>query len=1062
MKQTIDGQRRWTAVLMTDMVGFSTISEEIGPENVYILLGQVIEIATACVERHGGHTIDYAGDSVLAAFGAPVALENASLNACRSALEFLQEIEQAGPRLHDQFGVRPTFRVGIGGGEVVFGNLGLNEKLDKSVIGPPVNQAARLEALAAAGEVLISGIIHQQSDGHVLAEDRGDVQLKGFHEPTRVFALKSIHDDAARFDAAKRRGLSGIVGRTDELEVLSSFIKGGTGEPGALRIEGTAGMGKSRLLHEALLQAGDHVTVHYGQCDPRTGSMPFAPFLEILRSFSGTAADATPETLAEELVAAGLPANSVDAVVPALGADHARAGDGNADEMDAALNLRAQLETLIAEIGGRPDTLIVIEDTHWIDSPSDQLIARLLNRADVGPLRLLCTARPEHQPNWAELDNCETLALTQLDEATVGTLVQSRMEGRAIAPSLLRLITERAEGVPFFAEEIARYLLSQDVLVETDEGFALSPDEQQTLLTGNVQHLLLSRVDALPDNQRKVLQYAAAAGRQISERLLSALFSPGLVQETISNCTESGLIEADPTGLDNKWRFAHALIGDAIYGSLLSNALPQVHLSIAEAMEADAARRNTSFSRDLAYHFSRAGVAGKAVIYLAESGRDSLSHYSLEDADDFLSKAFEFIDAEPDCVSDEFYCQIVIDTARVLDIMGDFIRSIRLADDRLERMQQAGRERDEALFNTLYVLALAHLRRYREAQSLCERTMAWAIASGEELIAAWAKTALLRILSETEEGAPETVDGYFDDVMPVAEAHDDQHLSSHAIYLLSAYYRARGKVERARGLIRRLEEMSETHGNRRARSYACWANGLLATSIGESNRALEFAEEGLAHCLPGTADHRVNMLVWCNAKAQAKRSDGAMEQLKKLIDGAQKHGDYNIWHTSEISVCLLKLKSGKIHEGWRHLTDLIVQTAEAGNLLLLRQTLLLRAEFLCQIGGLLPTARRDGAPRVKRPKLAMKDRFAAFRIRWGVKRKIRADLNKIIDLIPHCDGAGYARAMVLQAMLNMAEGAETAASAALATAKKIAVAEDLPNLLARIEMIKAAQIAHYK
>ena len=149
----VEGQRRWTAVLLTDMAGFSAISEEIGPENVYILLGRVIEIATACVERHGGHTIDYAGDSILAAFGAPIALENASLNACRAALDFLQEIERAGPQLRKQFGVRPSFRVGIGGGQVVFGNLGLNEKLDQSIIGPPVNQAARLEALAAGGEV---------------------------------------------------------------------------------------------------------------------------------------------------------------------------------------------------------------------------------------------------------------------------------------------------------------------------------------------------------------------------------------------------------------------------------------------------------------------------------------------------------------------------------------------------------------------------------------------------------------------------------------------------------------------------------------------------------------------------------------------------------------------------------------------------------------------------------------------------------------------------------------------------------------------------------------------
>ncbi|MEL7090005.1 MAG: adenylate/guanylate cyclase domain-containing protein, partial [Planctomycetota bacterium] len=220
MKESADGTRRWTAVLFTDMANYSEVTDRIGAEHAYQLMARVVEIAVNSVERFGGKPLSFAGDSILASFGAPEALEDAALMACRASLDFLDQIAEACGKLEHEFGIRPAFRVGISGGMVVVGRLGMTEKMDLNIMGAPVNEAARLEAMAPPGGVLISGAVAGQAAGWLDLEDLGTHNLKGFSAPAEVFRLKGLHDMEARFDAARRRGLVDMVGRQTEAEAL--------------------------------------------------------------------------------------------------------------------------------------------------------------------------------------------------------------------------------------------------------------------------------------------------------------------------------------------------------------------------------------------------------------------------------------------------------------------------------------------------------------------------------------------------------------------------------------------------------------------------------------------------------------------------------------------------------------------------------------------------------------------------------------------------------------------------------------------------------------------------
>ncbi len=285
MPTTPEGDTRWTAILSADMAGFTEISQAIGPERVYALLTIVLDHARAAIAAHDGHVVDTAGDGILAAFGAPRALENAALCACRAALDFQDRLQRERQRLESEFDALILFRVGIAGGNTMVARL---DDGGIKVVGPAVNTVARLQDLAMPGETLISDAVRQQAEGHVRSADIGHVTLKGFPDPVRVHKLEGAEVAVSSFDAARRRGLVGLVGRGPELRQILSALSDPS-DHGVMFLRGPAGIGKSRLAHEASIASGLRVLT--GQCQPSSNSRAYQPFSEIFRQAADVAAD---------------------------------------------------------------------------------------------------------------------------------------------------------------------------------------------------------------------------------------------------------------------------------------------------------------------------------------------------------------------------------------------------------------------------------------------------------------------------------------------------------------------------------------------------------------------------------------------------------------------------------------------------------------------------------------------------------------------------------------------------------------------------------------------------
>lgn len=1045
MNTFAEGERRWTAVLFTDMANFAAVTDAMGSEKSYQLMSQVLQTAMACVEDFGGSTLNFAGDSILASFGAPVAMEDASLQACRAALEFLKRIDAKCDGMERQFGVRPAFRVGISGGSVVIGRLGLSNKMDLNIMGAPVNEAARLEALAAPNQVLISGQVAAQAEGWIEITDLGERKLKGFKTPTHILELQGLRTTKARFDAQARRGLVQIIGRETELKAIQDRHRELPDAVVVTSIDGAAGMGKSRLLHAFQSDYEGPARILLGQCNPATRNRAFAPFAEILRAAAGTAGDAPPGVV----ITALKPLLLNPALAEALTLLFATGSEIDAS-VENALRLRAGLAAVLRDLFRSAPTIMVIEDTHWLDDLSAAVLAGFVNDPAARGA-FIVTHRPEYRPDWLLSDPAvRVIRLRPLSREQTQHLATLHLKSDNLSPQLAALIYDKAEGNPLFAEEIMRFLISEDVLDETPDGTAIHPGEAPELASGNLQHIVLRRVDALPIDQRELLRRLSAVGRQVPAGVLRNLPEADALTPILSELAAAGLIEADPTARDGDWRFSHALLRDAVYSSLLEEQRVRIHSEVAQAFEAFARQVNTDLSSQLAYQFSRAEIAGKAIEYLVQTARRNARVYALDQVHTDLKRAREFLRGDPKAVSDNLVGQMVVIWMDALNDRGDFRSLIEVADELLERVRASGAEVEFDRASGLFATALAHTRDYDRGLRIALDSIARAEAREDALTAAWCKMALIRIWEETCIEGSHAIQSLVRGVIATGEAYGDHKLSMGALYMLAAHYRSAGNLNDARAASRQLRQFANTHDDLRARAYASWSEAVCLHVSDEIEEANDLAVKGRDLAVPGTADAHVNIALICGTTVMGPTPEKALPMLETLITRVDAFADYNLLHPSLLSLGILHLRQRRLVQGWAMIDQVMRDVASVGNNSFTRFFLLVRAEIALTVAGKLPDLPPfDGYDRrvVTPDKMSVQDVILALKLKVTGVRQARRDLDYFRELLTEEDGTIYARSLVCEAVMTRRKSVR---KACLARARVIAEKHEMTNLKRRI------------
>ena len=1041
------GERRWTAVLCADLVDFTGVSAQLGPERTYELLREVVGSARAEIEAAGGHIIEYAGDALFAVFGAPTASENASLDACRAALSVQKRMDREAPNYLKNFNVKPTFRIGVAGGSVVFGSLGHGEGLDINVLGDAVNMAMRLQKETPNGTVIASDEIHDQVEGFVEAAGNGKTMLKGFERPIETFLISGLNESQTPFESRMQRGAAEFFGRELEFERLHQWLDAET-HP-TIEITGPAGAGKSRLLHEFAKSVAPAKRLLIGQCNLNTQKTPLTPIIEVIRkAINWNEADDKVEIARKLETLVGAPEATTNYIINRVGGFEVGRKDGQQPGYDP-ISIRRTCVTALQAIAADETVILVFEDCHWIDPSSETIILSLIDPGQARPSCRVVTTRRSHVPRgWTGQDHVTELALRSLSDDNIQELVQVLLGCQTADIALVDLVREKSERIPLFVEEIIRYLQFSQAITVEDGHARLTGDISGQIVGGNLQHLTLSRFDALPDDARALLRVAAVKGRQFSEEFLGRCSDPSQARATIDVAAAEGLIEVDPGRPAGNWRFSHALIGDAIYQSLLGPERRNVHATVANAMEVEADGLHAAAIDELAFHFRKAGNGPKAVEYLRRSAQRAYQIFAVVQVDEQLEAAFELIKDEPDLVDDETFGRMLFLWGRNLDIYGEFRKLNTIMETHIPRLQAQGATEALSLCLSAKALARCHAAYFDRAQELLNEALGIAADVKSEFATTWAKVIQMRINVDSGFGSLDDTAALYDEVLPVAERLGDSHLIQLSSYVMISAHRGVGSLRKANEYVMWLEDFGKKNNSTRAIAMTAWARCINHLVRDEVDAGIAAADENLRLSIPGTADWRVAVVGRLVARLSRGDTDVSPDDLLPHVDHLYARDDTTLGNVARVQYSIHRLMRGQIHDGWHGLVETSNLVERRGTPELGRFIELVKAEILMSIGGVLP---REGP----RPKLGAKDVVMALRLKLTARRRARAHLENFKRRTPFSTGYFLARVERDLGLLEKSYGNLEAAQAHFDRSVELYRNEDLLEAALSVEALRA-------
>ena len=631
------GERRYLTVMFCDLVGSTGISARLDAEEWRDLVGAYLDAASAAVTDMAGHVAKKLGDGLMALFGYPVAQENDSERAVRAALSIQRALSELNRKNAGSGKPVLNARIGLETGPVVVDAAG-------EIFGDAPNVAARVQALAEPGAVLVTARVQRQVAGLFVAEERGTHTLKGVPEPVALFRLIRASGGGRRSGA---RNLTPLVGRDDEIGMLMRrWERARRGDGQLVLIVGEPGLGKSRLLEEFHARLGDtpHTWVEWS-CSQLLQNTPLHPIAEWGRQRFGGADVPAERRLAElESTLAQVkldPAENLPLLAPLLDIPlPPERVPALAPEELRRRQLAALTNWAMASAKVQP-VVLAFEDLHWADPTTLDVLRGIAERGALAPLLIVATSRPEFRPPWSMRSHHGTISLAPLDRAQVRDMVAELSARHALPKEVVEDVAARTGGVPLFVEEVTRLLLERG---EQGGGIqAIPPTLQQSLA---------ARLDRLGP-VREVAQIGSVIGRGFSYGLLRdvAGMEDAALQAALDRLAEADIVLVQGAPPASDYRFKHALIQDAAYENLLKSRRQVLHRRVAEILRDRFADMAAAEPEALAYHFTQAGLTDAAIEWWGKAGDQALRRSAFQEAISHLGKAIEMADSVDKSIS---------------------------------------------------------------------------------------------------------------------------------------------------------------------------------------------------------------------------------------------------------------------------------------------------------------------------------------------------------------------------------------------------------------------------
>ncbi len=626
VERSDESERRLVTALFADVTGSTPLGERLDPEDLKDVLGAYAQAMRDEIEAEGGTVEKFIGDAVMAVFGVPTAHEDDATRALRAALRMRRRLERLNAELEARHGLGLEMRIGVNTGEVVAARDARPEV--GMVTGDAVNAAARLEQSAQPGQILVSERTARSTRGFRF-EEIGPLEVKGKSEAVPTLAL--VGEEPSSRPGQHERGIPGLrapmVGRDHELDLLRSLYGrlAASGRAQLVTVYGDPGIGKSRLIREFLewarAQASSPLVLE-GRCLPYGEAVTYWPLAEIVKAQTGVLDSDPPETALAKIAALGDdvlaaapdPARTAAALAFTFGLEDPRFGFGDLPPRQVRLEAQEAWRAFFTGIAAKAPVVAVIEDIHWADDALLDLLEELADRIP-GPLLFLCPSRPDlaqRRPAWGGgKRNFSSIFLEPLSHDEAARLVEFLLAVEDLPATVRESMLLRAEGNPFFLEEIVRHLIDEGRIVRVADRWRATDDIDEIVIPDTVQGVLAARIDLLPDEERRALRSAAVVGRVFWTGPVARLLNGDgeRLDELLSRLEDRELVVSQvgsTVGGEREFSFKHVLTRDVAYGTLSRRDRTSAHAAVAEWIESAAGEREREFADLLAHHYREA------------------------------------------------------------------------------------------------------------------------------------------------------------------------------------------------------------------------------------------------------------------------------------------------------------------------------------------------------------------------------------------------------------------------------------------------------------------------
>ena len=642
-------ERRQLTVMFGDLVGSTALSAQLDPEDLRRVYRAYRDACVRVVARYGGHLAQFMGDGVMVYFGYPRAHEDDAERAVRAGLDVIAAVGW----LRTPGGGRVEARIGIATGLVVAGDLSVQEQ---AVVGETPNLAARLQAMAAPGTVVVAVSTRRLLGELFRLRSLGGLTVKGVAEPVEAWLVEGEAPSESRFEMVRARRLTRFVGREREVALIEERQRlAWRGEGQIVQISGEAGIGKSRFAAQFTERLADQPHTQLGcQCSPYHTASAFYPIIEHLKRAASLDPGDPPQRQLDKVEAMiALATPRVSEVAPLLAALLSLpSGDRYPPLGLSAIERRQQtLMALVDQLEGlarQKPVLLLFEDVHWADASTLEVLDLMAERVRQLPVLALITYRPEFPPRWAGLDHVNTLTLGRLDRGEACAMIDQVSGGKQLPDEVTGQIVAKADGVPLFVEELTKTVLESGLLVEEAKRYRLDGPLPPLAIPATLQDALMARLDRLAPI-KEIAAIGALIGREFSCELLHTVAGRdrAMLDDALAQLEAAELVFRSGDPPDLRYRFSHALVQDAAYESLLRSHRQVLHRRIAEILREGYPGVAEGQPEVIARHYTHAGLTEPAVDWWTKAGDQAAGRSAYVEATAHYGQAIALADTLP-------------------------------------------------------------------------------------------------------------------------------------------------------------------------------------------------------------------------------------------------------------------------------------------------------------------------------------------------------------------------------------------------------------------------------